>query len=326
MKTTVADIRANDNVEEVFVAAEKNVRKKADGAPYLHMVFSDKTGRVSAVAWDDVERLSREFSPGDFVYVSATAQEYRGSVQLKVRDVARVAAEKVDPADFLPTSERDPDKTLSEVRRMALGLKSSHLVDLFGVFFDDAEFVDRLRRAPGAKMMHHAYLGGLVEHTFSVATLAASAAMFYNLQGRVLDRDMLVAGAILHDIGKMEEFVYETRIDLSEKGRLLGHIVMGLDMLNERIKRVPDFPEQDAMLLRHMIASHHGSRENGSPEVPRTLEALLLYMVDDMDAKLWGARTFMEADDTGGSWTAFNKPFSRFFYKNPADGHKEPGP
>ncbi len=315
MKTYVTDIQPGSLVEEVFIAAEKSVKTRGDGSPFLSLVLADKTGQAPAVVWDNVQALSAAFSAGDFVRVQALAQDYRGALQFKIKDLRRLDPAEVDPGDFLPVSRQDPQQTFAEIRRTAQSLTAPHLRRLFDAMFSDTRFTARFCRAPGAKLMHHAYLGGLVEHTFSVATLAQSIAVFYNSREPCLNRDILVAGALLHDIGKMEEFIYDTRIDLSEKGRLEGHIVLGVSMLESYLRDLPDFPDEDALLLRHMIVSHHGTRENGSPEVPRTLEALLLHMADDMDAKFWGARVFMEGDPGDGPWTAWNKPFSRFFYK-----------
>ena len=172
------------------------------------------------------------------------------------------------------------------------------------------EFVEKFKKAPAAKIMHHAYIGGLLEHTLSMCFLADKIAGHYS----GLDRDLLIAGTILHDIGKIREFEYELSIDYSDEGRLLSHIVIGLGMIDEKIKGIKEFPDNLALLLRHMIVSHHGARDFGSPEPPKTIEAVLLNYIDEIDSKVSGIREFMASDETGGNWTKYHKILERHFY------------
>jgi len=307
----VRDIKPGDVVDAVFVAAEKSLSHKKDGSPYLSLSLTDRTGSVKAVAWDDADKLSKGFGVGDHVRVAGRASEYRNDLQLIVQSITQPAPDTVDPADFLPATERDTDQMLDRLVKLSRTVKTPCLLDLFEAFWKDDDFVKGLKTSPAAKKMHHAYLGGLIEHTLSVALLADTVAGHY----KRIDRDLLLAGAILHDIGKIDEFDYRGRIDYSDVGRLLSHIVTGVRMLDDKLAGLADFPDNTALLLRHLIVSHHGSREFGSPEPPKTLEAVLLHYLDEIDAKINGIRTFMDGEDPAQAWTSYHKVLERFFFK-----------
>jgi 3'-5' exoribonuclease len=192
-------------------------------------------------------------------------------------------------------------------------MSSGQIKTLLKLFWDDKKFVEeQFKRAPAAKLMHHAYLGGLIEHTLSVVELALKVCQCY---GDVLDQDLLVAGAMLHDIGKTREFRYELAIDYTDEGRLLNHIVCGILMLEEKLDQLGTFfPQETALQLKHLIASHHGNREFGSPEPPKTLEALVLNHIDEIDAKIIGVNAFISQQEPDQTWTPYHRPMERFFY------------
>lgn len=312
MKTTyVNQLKPNENVDDVFVLAEKTLGRKKDGSAYLNLSFSDKTGAVKGVAWDQVDLIRDQANKGDIVRVTGLAGEYRGALQLVVKTLAAVDPATVDTADFLPVSPRNTDRMMAQLQELAETLQTTHFRDLLRRFFSDAAWVEKFKRAPAAKMMHHAYLGGLLEHTLSLSLLVKRVADHYS----GIDRDLLMTGAILHDIGKIEEFEYQTRIDYTDAGRLVNHIVIGLEMLGRKLSETPDFPEHAALMLKHLIVSHHGEREFGSPEPPKTLEGLLLNYLDEIDSKINGIREFMESQDAADNWTAYHKPMERYFYK-----------
>jgi 3'-5' exoribonuclease len=266
------------------------------------------------VVWDQVERIAAAAAEGDFVHVRAQVGEYRGGLQLVVKDMARVAADQVDTADFLEATTRDVVKMIDRLQEMTGRMTDPHLKALFSAFWDDAGFVDAFSRAPAAKYMHHAYVGGLLEHTLSMAILAETLAGHYG----GVDRDLLLAGVILHDVGKLRELEYTSRIDYTDEGRLLSHIVIAISMLDEKLKQVPDFPEIRAQLLKHLIISHHGAREFGSPEPPKTIEAVLLNYIDEMDSRVNSIREYVAKDTADGSWTPYHRLLERHFYKGPA--------
>ncbi|NVM56808.1 MAG: HD domain-containing protein, partial [Desulfobacterales bacterium] len=217
----------------------------------------------------------------------------------------------VDARDFLPATERDVDQMLARLVQISQTVENEHLSRLLVAFFEDKAFVDLFKTAPAAKKMHHAYLGGLLEHTLSIAMLIQAIAGHY----KGIDKDLLLTGGILHDIGKVHEFSYETHIDYSDAGRLLNHIVIGVEMLEKKIATLNDFPEELALVLKHMIVSHHGTRDFGSPEPPKTLEAIILNYLDELDAKVTAVRTFMETEDPETTWTSYHRVLDRFFFK-----------
>jgi 3'-5' exoribonuclease len=310
-KQFVTELKAGDGVDDIFVLAQKSIAHKKDGNPYLNMVLGDKSGQLKGVAWDQVEKIAAAASAGDLVRVEGGVSEYRNELQLVVKEMAYLPADSADPADFLPASKRNINVMFERLTGLTRALKTDCLRDLFEVFWMDVDFVNRFKSSPAAKMMHHAYVGGLLEHTLSMALLTERIAGHYS----GIDMEMVLAGAILHDIGKIKELSCGYNFDYSDEGRLLSHIVIGLQMLDEKLKLVPDFPEEKAVLLKHLIISHHGSRELGSPEPPKTLEAVLLNYIDEMDSKINSIREYIAKEDTNESWTGYHRLLQRHFYR-----------
>ncbi len=310
-KNFVSDLAAGSSVDDVFLLAERNVAHKKDGNPFINVTLSDRTGQVKGVVWDQVERIQAAASEGDFVHVRAQVSEYRGNLQLVVKDMVAVNADRVDAADFLAATARDVGKMMQRLEEMTGQMQDTHLKALFDLFWADEDFTAAFMRAPAAKMMHHAYIGGLLEHTLSMAVLAEMIGGHYS----GVDRDLLLAGVILHDVGKLRELEYTTRIDYTDQGRLLSHIVIGLSMLDDKLKQVPDFPETKAHLLKHMLVSHHGERAFGSPEPPKTIEAVLLNYIDEIDSRVNSVREFVAKDTSEGNWTSYHRLLERHFYK-----------
>lgn len=302
-------------MDDIFVAREKQIAHKKDGDPYLTIGLVDRSGNMKAVVWDNVQAISKAFVAGDFVRVKGNAVEYRDTLQLVVQHLKRHDPAEIDVRDFLPATERDVDQMLNRLIQISKTVENKHLSRLLAAFFEDKAFVDRFKSAPAAKKLHHAYLGGLLEHTLSIAMLIQAISGHY----KGIDKDLLLTGGILHDIGKIDEFSYDTHIDYSDAGRLLNHIVIGVEMLEAKIATINDFPENLALVLKHMIVSHHGTRDFGSPEPPKTLEAIILYYLDELDAKVTAVRTFMEAEDPEATWTSYHKVLERFFFKGKTD-------
>ncbi len=313
-KCFVSELTAGNAIDEVFLLAERNMANKKDGNSFLNVTLSDRTGQVKGVVWDQVPRIAAAVAEGDFVHVRAQVSEYRGSLQLVVKDMARVPVDQVDAGDFLAVTNRDVGKMFDRLKDMTGRMQTPHLKALFEAFWADEAFVGAYTRAPAAKLMHHAYIGGLLEHTLSMAVLSELIAGHYS----GVDRDLLLAGVILHDVGKIRELEYSHRIDYTDEGRLLSHIIIGLSMLDEKLKQVPDFPDVQAQLLKHLIVSHHGSREFGSPEPPKTIEAVLLNFIDEMDSRVNSIREYVAKDPSDGSWTPYHRLLERHFYKGPS--------
>lgn len=315
----VTDIVAGIPVDDIFVLAEKSLGHKRDGNAFLNLTLADRTGQIKGVVWDQVEHIAAEARVGDFVKVTASASEYRGALQLVIKSLAAVSQESVSAADFLPATPRNIDQMLERLKALTRNMTCDHLKALVTSFWNDDEFIQLFKKAPAAKKMHHAYLGGLLEHTLSMAVLADKIAGHYT----GVDRDLLLAGVVLHDIGKVRELTYDHAIDYTDEGRLLSHIVIGLEMVETKISRIDGFPAQKAAMIKHMIVSHHGAREFGSPEPPKTIEAVLLNYIDEIDSRVNAIREFMSVDDGSASWTPYHRLLERHFFKGDANGSND---
>jgi 3'-5' exoribonuclease len=309
-KTFVTGITAGMSLDDVFVLADKSLSQKRDGKPYLNLTLADRSGSIKAVMWDGVEAGAAAAGAGDYVQVTGTVSEYRGQLQVVVRALRRVEADGLEAGDFLPATTLDVGDVFDRLVKITRSLEKKWLRELLEAFWADGDFVARFQRAPAAKMMHHAYIGGLAVHCLSMAKLAEKIASHYG----GVDRDLLVAGAVLHDVGKVRELQYSAVIDYSDEGRLLSHIVIGLQMIDDKLRRVADVPAEEADRLRHLVVSHHGSQEFGSPEPPKTIEALLLHYIDEIDSKVNAVRDFIAKEDTGGNWTSYHRVLGRHFY------------
>lgn len=315
-KKFISDIAVGDAISDIFILAEKSMAHKRDGNPYLNITLADRSGRIKGVLWDNVTQIASNVISGDFVRITASAGEYRGTIQLVIQTMSAVPSSAVTPQDFLPASSRNADKMLERLRALTDTITSGHLSALMDAFWADSDLVRLFKRAPAAKKMHHAYLGGLIEHTLSMSLLADKVAGHYG----GVDRDLLIVGAVLHDIGKIHELTYDVSIDYTDEGRLLSHITIGLEIVNAKINSLSDFPPEQAALIKHMIVSHHGAREFGSPEPPKTIEAVLLNYIDEIDSRVNGIREFMAADDPDAAWTSYHRLLERQFYKGEAKG------
>jgi 3'-5' exoribonuclease len=310
-KQFINEIKLGDFVDDIFVLSEKILSQKKDGNNFLNVTLADKTGTVKGVVWDNVDQISAGVSSGDFVHIRGSVNEYREAFQLVIKNMEKCSADVINPSDFLPTTSRDIDSMFARLSRITSSIKNASFKKLIEAFWNDKQFVRKFKTAPAAKKMHHAYIGGLLEHTLSMVSLADKVAGHYS----GIDRDLLLAGATLHDIGKIKEFEYQFSIDYSDAGRLLSHIVMGIEMIDAKLAGIEDFPSDQMLLLKHMIVSHHGSREFGSPEPPKTIEAVILNYIDELDSKVKGIRDFIATEDPNETWTSFHRMLGRHFYK-----------
>jgi 3'-5' exoribonuclease len=310
-KRFITDIRAGDRVDDIFVLSEKILSQKKDGNNFLNITLSDKTGTIKGVVWDNVDQIAAGITSGDFAHVNGSVSEYRGTLQVVIKIMEPFPSDRIDPSDFLPQTSRDIEGMFKRLVKRMDSITTDYLKALIDAFFKDKEFVNKFKTAPAAKKMHHAYIGGLLEHTLSMTSLAEKIAGHYS----GIDRDLLLSGAILHDIGKIDEFEYQFKIDYSDKGRLLNHIVIGLKMVDEKLSGIKHFPEDQVLLLKHLIVSHHGTREFGSPEPPKTIEAVLLNYIDEIDSKVNAIRDFIASEDPDETWTSYHRLLERHFYK-----------
>jgi 3'-5' exoribonuclease len=311
-KKCVADIKDRDLVESVFLVKDKILAMAKNGKPYLTLKLMDKSGEVDAKIWDNADEINTIFDKNDFLAVRAKASVYLGKMQLIVSQMKLVPEAEVDLADFLPETERDINLMVEELWALVASLADPDLKRLLTAFFGDPELLAQYRVAPAAKGMHHVYLGGLLEHSLAVAKLVDAMTPLY--EG--LNRDLLIVGALLHDVGKVREMTYLRAFDYSDEGKLIGHITIGVEMLQERISALPGFPAELGMLLKHMLLSHHGQYEYGSPKRPKTMEATILNYLDDLDSKINGIRTHIRKEpDNPSRWTSYHRLYDRYFFK-----------
>lgn len=319
-KVFVKNMVPGQSVDDIFVVRERQLSCKKNGEPYFVGSLTDCTGKIKAVAWENVNDINRVLSAGDHARIKGQVAEYGGTLQLIIQHAQRCDPSDIDAKDFIPTTSRDVDRMFEQMLQITRSVTNPYLNRLLKSFFEDQEFVRRFKTAPAAKRMHHAYLGGLLEHTLSVSLLIQMITAHYT----GMDKDLLLTGGILHDIGKTHELTYEACIDYSIEGRLLNHIVLGVEMVQEKIAQDNEFPRNLALLLKHLIVSHHGTREFGSPEPPKTLEAIALSHIDDLDAKVTGIRTFVQTDTPDAQWTSYHRLMNRFFYKGSAGAELPP--
>ena len=299
-------------VEDIFLVRSMGRAETRTGKPYLMLTLADRTGDIEARLWENVDAFVEVCEAGKLVQISGQAQAYRGELQIKVDSVLPADEKQVDIGLFLQASKRSIAKMAQELVSLSKTVKEPFCQKLLRKFFKDISFFEEFQQAPAAKSMHHAYLGGLLEHTLAVTQLAEMLAGFYP----ALDRDLLVTGALLHDIGKTRELTSGThRIDYTDRGRLVGHIVLGAEMVQAAVNTIHDFPEDLATRIKHLILSHHGRYEFGSPSLPMISEAFVLNFLDDLDAKLnFLGRLEEQALEPGYQWTDFQRTLERFLY------------
>ena len=306
----IKDIKEEDSIRGCYLVREKRVGTTRNGKPFISMTLADRTGEIEAKVWNRAQEFSAIFGHGNVLEVEGEAESFRGQVQISVSDL-KLSTEKADPNLFLESAPADSSEMMGSLRKILRGIDNIHLRTLTDLFLADRQFVSAFKKSPAAKRFHHSYLGGLLEHTLSVCQMARQVAEHYPK----LDRDLLLTAAFLHDIGKMRELKFDLKIDYSDEGRLIGHVVLSTIMVDERLREIKDFPQELAIRLKHLILSHHGNYEFGSPKRPKFLEAFALHLIDDLDAKINGLGRFMERDRKEGEWTDFNQMFERYFLK-----------
>jgi len=312
-KIYVNEIRENQKVESIFLVKQKSILLTKAGNPYLSLILMDKTGEIKGRVWEQAESLAKLFQKDDFIRIKSTALTYQNSLQLNITRITSCPPSQIEITDFLPHTKNDSEQTFLKLKTIIEEVKDPHLKQLLDLFMADEQFARLFKISPAAKELHHVYLGGLLEHTLSVSHLILQVSKHY--QG--LNLDLLLTGGILHDIGKIHELTYSRSFDYSDSGRLIGHITLGVEMINEKICLIPDFPQELATALKHLIISHHGEYHYGSPKRPKTLEALILYYLDDLDAKVEGIQRFIQGEKENPSkWAGYHQILERYIYKS----------
>ncbi len=307
----VEEIQEKQPVEGLYLVRDKNNGITKNGKPYIALNLSDKTGMIKGRVWDNAEKLDPAFDQGDVVNLKAFSVLYQGEMQLNIHAISRVGVDDADLRDFMPVSSVDPERCFSDMQAHIATIGDAHLRALLELVFEDERIAVAFKQAPAAKSIHHDCLGGLIEHTLSVTRITDMLAGHY----AAINRDLALTGAMLHDIGKIYELSFERGFDYTDEGRLIGHIVLGMELISEKIKLISDFVPQKALLVKHLILSHHGQLEFGSPKRPKIPEALLLSYADDLDAKMADFTQFIAKEKRPETnWTGYHRLFNRYLY------------
>jgi 3'-5' exoribonuclease len=312
MKTSfVTDLGTEQSITTFFLVHEKEIRNTREGKPYLRLELGDRSGTIEARMWDQFEVAAKDVSRDDFVKVQARVEIYRNKPQLSLQQLRRAKPEEVDLADFLPHTKEDVGKMWTQLLGYADGITNPWLKKLCNTILGDPAVAARYKRAPAAKVMHHAYLGGLLEHVVGLCGLAKQIAGHYP----ELNLDLLLTACILHDVGKLEELCYDRAIGYTIEGQLLGHIVMELETVNSAMDAIEGFPPALKTVVQHILVSHHGQYEFGSPKLPMIREALVFHYLDDLDSKLAAVRAALALDSGELEWSAFSSALQRKFLR-----------
>ena len=309
---TVAELEVGERIVGTYAAKSRSLTSfKSKPGQYLSLTLADATGEITARMWDNAEEAAALFSEGDAVTVRAVVEEYRGQKQLVIEKLKPADQAEADAADLVPSSSRDLDSLRERLLEIVESISNPHLSALLDEFFGDEAFLNRYCRAPGAKSLHHSHLGGLLEHTIGVAEILETVARVHP----ELDRDLMMAGALLHDLGKVGELECRGAIEYTDAGRLVGHTVLTDRMVNKAIDRIEGFPEELSNRFTHLLLSHHGQREYGAPVLPMTAEACALHYADNLDAHVqYFSQVIADGQANGSRWSDYQRLFERYIY------------
>ena len=312
MKTPfISELNSEQNITTFFLVCEKEIRNTREGKPYLRLELGDRSGTIEARMWDQFENTAKGINREDFVKVQARVEIYRNRPQLAVMQMRVAKPEEIDLADFLPQVKGDVAKLWGQLLEFTGSIGNPWLKQLASGILNDPAIAARYKRAPAAKVMHHAYLGGLLEHVVSLCGLAKLAAAHYP----ELDLDLLLTSAILHDVGKLDELCYDRAIGYTVEGQLLGHIVMEVQTVSNAMDAIEGFPPNLKTVVKHLLISHHGEYEFGSPKLPMIREALVFHYLDDLDSKLAAARAALAVESGEPEWSAYSGALGRKFLR-----------
>lgn len=320
MRRTVSQLKENEKVSEVYIVSDKQLRSNKKGNLYLQFNLSDKTGTISGFLWNVTDAAVHDFESGDYLQVEGTTQRFQGTLQFIAKKLTKINADSVDAAEFVRVHAVDIPKLQNRLRELLRSITDPSLRNLADCFLIDDAFIILFSRTPAGIKLHHAYTGGLLEHSLQMMETAVRIAELYP----VLNRDLLLIGAFLHDIGKTQELAIGNEMYYTDQGQLLGHPFLGVEILNEKIAEAEKlagepFNAETAMLLKHILISHHGTYENQCSKLPMSLEAMTLHFIDSIDSKIAEFRKYMLDDPNAGSpWTNYIPTIERKLYKGVA--------
>jgi len=313
----INQLTERDTIDQVFLVADKQLRANRNGNLYVQIRLSDKTGSLTGMLWNASESIYNSFENGSYLRVQGTTQLYNGALQMIVTRIERVDPTSVDEADFVTVRAAELEKLAARLAELLRGMKNVHLRALAESFLIDEAFMAKFTSAPAGVKNHHAHRGGLLQHVVSLMEVCAAVAPLYP----EIDPDLLRIGAFLHDAGKIDELSYERDLGYTDEGQLIGHLVMAVGMVKEKVREAEKlsgetFPRELQLRIEHMIVSHHGEYEFGSPKLPMTLEAIALHYLDNLDAKLYSVGQMLQEDMNSESpWTSYNQAMGRKFFK-----------
>ncbi|MBQ8730904.1 MAG: HD domain-containing protein [Lachnospiraceae bacterium] len=299
----IEELREGERVNAIYLCKQRNVATTKTGKEYENLILQDKTGQLDGKIWEPNSFGIGDFDAFDYVEVSGRVTSFNGALQLSIERARKCDEGEYNEADYLPVSTRNVEEMYAELLKYVDSVTNADLKALLKKFFvEDEEFIRAFKQSSAAKSVHHGFVGGLLEHTISVANLCNAFATNYQL----LNRDLLISAALVHDMGKIKEFSKFPLNDYTDDGQLLGHIVMGIEMVNEKLSKLPDFPAKLASELKHCILSHHGEYEYGAPKRPSIVEAFALHFADNMDAKMETIKEMFETTDSN-DWLGFSR-------------------
>jgi len=313
----IEELKEGDHVDDLFLVKSSKLAETRAGKPCLFLDLADKSGEISGPVWDNAEKVAAISRVGDFLHLRAQVQSYRDKLQLRIEHIEAVDKEQVLLADFVPSSVYDLDEMAQKLQKIVTSVENPWIRKLLNRFFQKGEMLESFQTAPAAKGIHHAYVGGLLEHCLSMAGVADMLSKHYP----GVNRSLLLAGVFLHDIGKLQELQENTGlVEYTTMGRLKGHLVMGSELVAEQANRIKDFPDELLLQVQHLILSHHGRQEFGSPTVPMTPEAFLLSFIDDLDSKMNLLEQLRRKQPAEGhQWTDYQRSLERFLYLGPLE-------
>jgi 3'-5' exoribonuclease len=307
----VKNLKVGSELIELFVLRKKELKETFEGQRFLKLELGDKTGRIDGVAWDNPGELYDQAETGDIVKIKGWVTTYKEVLQIKVERLKKASEGETDISDFLPTADKDIDTLFQEFKQVSATIENKHLNKLMQHILEDPSITEELKKAPGGKLWHHTYVGGLLEHTLKVADICEEAAKSYEL----INRDLLITGALLHDLGKIRGYSSKGFFDYTDEGRLIGHIISGIELVAQKLGKIEDFPADLALQLKHLIISHHGELEFASPVVPMTIEAIILHHADELDAQVNAFSRIIKTQKAKGKrWSDWVNLINRYIY------------
>lgn len=311
-KTMISELKEGMIVDSTFMIKGKTFGTGKTGKDYLTLIIGDRTGDIDARIWDNAKDIDSMIDVNNIVQVRGRINNYKGKLQISIDEIRWIDKTSVDLSDYLMTSARPADEMLYELKMLMSTIADEHLKALVTLFFSNEQIVNTFKASSSAKTIHHAYSGGLLEHTLNVVRLADMIVSIYD----GVDRSLLLTSALFHDIGKIRELGGDFTAEYTDEGRLIGHIVIGVEIIDDLVAQIKDFPRELALLLKHSILSHHGELEYGSPKRPKTIEAIILHYIEDMDSKVAGIKAVIQKEaGVDGDWTSYHVSYDRYFYK-----------